>query len=130
MTGSSDFPLFERAALIAGYLHFRFSVAKDRHEILAYPADKSVMLRFARTQGAIEAIAVEIVDQEGNPADGTAEAPILLINPETTSNQEAADFVTLRLLAPFNASDRSQSSARFPAAPPASIDPDDEELPF
>ena len=102
MTDSTCYSFFPTVSKIVRTLgptwqHF---ITDDASQIIAFPVDRTIHLRFVRAGGAAPAIAVEIVDAHGHPAAEPPDPAIWLL-PYGLSTETAARQIKTGLIEPY-----------------------------
>ena len=104
MTDSTCYSFFPTASCIVHALGpaWQFEIADDASQIIAFPVDRTIHLRFVRAGGAAPAIAVEIVDAHGHPAAEPPDPAIWLL-PYGLSTEAAVRQIKTGLIEPYRA---------------------------
>lgn len=93
---------YSAVTLMVADLGWQFEISSDGSQIIAFPWDHSLFLRFARAGGAAPAIAVELTLENGAPVDGPPIPPIWLL-PYDLSTATAARQIRISLITPYQA---------------------------
>ncbi len=94
-------------ALGPTWQHF---ITDDASQIIAFPVDRMVYLRFVRAGGAAPPIAVEIVDGRGNPVAMPPDPAIWLL-PFDLAPTTSACQIKSSLIAPYRSSLKDQTAS-------------------
>jgi len=79
-----------------------FTIADNATQIIAFPIDRTVHLRFAKAGGAAPAIAVELVDEQGSPVDVPLD-PLIWLLPFDMASTTAARQIKGNMIVPYRA---------------------------
>lgn len=102
--------MFSQASLIAARLGWQFQVAEAPAQLIAFPMDRSLHLRFSLTEEPYPAIAVDLIEGNGKPVAMPSESPILLLD-FCLYTDTAVRQLKSALIEPYQAMLRNQSAS-------------------
>lgn len=112
MTSSTTYCLFPIVSAIIQALGptWQVFIPEGVSQIIAFPIDRTVHLRFTRAGGAAPAIAVEITDGHGHPI-ATPPDPAIWLLPYDMASATAARQIRTGLIGPYRVGLKAQSAS-------------------
>lgn len=89
---------------------WQYFITDDASQIIAFPVDRTVYLRFVRAGGAAPAIAVEIVDGDSHPVAMPPD-PVIWLLPFDMAAATAARQIRGGLIAPYRSSLKAEAAS-------------------